>query len=194
MKMFPIFEQNLGLTPLKQFQYVHCVKSISFSSRKVCFLTGWSKNIISRPILSKNKRRGNYDFWPKSCEIHIFIVREGLFSSWTLLADCMTYWYTFLITAQLGYRLIDLISKWFLTLTLFTNWMNSFSWLYGSWWIAWLCYMQFIFWFIYCELYDESQICLALRKLQREWVLAFGAINCGIVWETVKTFWSWKGR
>ena len=37
------------------------------------------------------------------------------------------------------------------------------------------------FWFIYCEPYDESQICLALRKLQREWVLAFGAINYGIV-------------
>ena len=104
-------------------------------------LTRWSSDIISRPILSKNKRRGNYNFWPKSCEIHIFIVREGLFSSWTLLADCMTYWYTFLSTAQLGYRLIDWISKWFLTLTLFTNWMNDLSWLYGSWWIAWLCYM-----------------------------------------------------
>ena len=27
----------------------------------------------------------------------------------------------------------------------------------------------------------ESQICLALRKLQEEWVLAFDAMNYGIV-------------
>ena len=33
-------------------------------------------------------------------------------------------------------------------------------------------------WFIYCELFDESQIYL---KLQGEWVLAFGALNYGIV-------------
>ena len=140
MKFFLIFEQNHGLPSLKK----GCKINIFFST-KTCFLTGWSTNFILRP-LSQNKQRGNYHFWPKSFEIHIFIIQEALFSQLvdqftSLLADCMTYWYTFLITAQLGYRRIDWISKWFLTLTLFTNWMNDLSWLYGSWWIAWLCYM-----------------------------------------------------
>ena len=140
MNFFLIFEQNHGLPSLKK----GCKINI-FLSTKTCFLTGWSTNFILRP-LSQNKQRGNYHFWPKSFEIHIFIIQEALFSQLvdqftSLLADCMTYWYTFLITAQLGYRRIDWISKWFLTLTLFTNWMNDLSWLYGSWWIAWLCYM-----------------------------------------------------
>ena len=34
---------------------------------------------------------------------------------------------------------------------------------------------------IYCGLFDESQIYLKLRKLQGEWVLAFGALKYGIV-------------
>ena len=34
---------------------------------------------------------------------------------------------------------------------------------------------------IYCELFYESQIYLKLPKLQGEWVLAFGAINYGII-------------
>ena len=140
MKFFLIFEQNHGLPSLKK----GCKINI-FLSTKTCFLTGWSTNFILRP-LSQNKQRGSYHFWPKSFEIHIFIIQEDLFSQLvdqftSLLADCMTYWYTFLITAQLGYRRIDWISKWFFTLTLFTNWMNDLSWLYGSWWIAWLCYM-----------------------------------------------------
>ena len=140
MKFFPIFEQNHGLPSLKK----GCKINI-FLSTKTCFLTGWSTNFILRP-LSQNKQRGNYHFWPKSFEIHIFIIQEALFSQLvdqfiSLLADFMTYWFTFLITAQLGYRRIDWISKWFLTLTLFTNWMNDLSGLYGSWWIAWLCYM-----------------------------------------------------
>ena len=37
---------------------------------------------------------------------------------------------------------------------------------------------------IYCELFYESQIYLKLPKLQGEWVLAFGAINYGIVFES----------
>ena len=65
IKIFPIFEQNHGLTPLKQSQYVHCVKSIFFSSRKALFLTGWSANIISRPSLSKNNQRGKFQFLTK---------------------------------------------------------------------------------------------------------------------------------
>ena len=114
MKFFLIFEQNHGLPSLKK----GCKINI-FLSTKTCFLTGWSTNFILRP-LSQNKQRGNYHFWPKSFEIHIFIIQEGLFSQLvdqftSLLADCMTYWYTFLITAQLGYRRIDWISKWFLT-------------------------------------------------------------------------------
>ena len=44
-------------------------------------------------------------------------------------------------------------------------------------------YAKFISWFIYCELFDESQIYLTLPKLQGEWVLAFGAMNYGIVFE-----------
>ena len=45
-------------------------------------------------------------------------------------------------------------------------------------------YAKFISWFIYCELFDESQIYLTLPKLQGEWVLAFGAMNYGIVFES----------
>ena len=37
---------------------------------------------------------------------------------------------------------------------------------------------------IYCELFDESQIYLELPKLQGEWVLAFGAMNYRIVFES----------
>ena len=39
----------------------------------------------------------------------------------------------------------------------------------------------------------NPQICLVLHKLQGEWVLAFDAINYGIVRVTVNKFWSWKG-
>ena len=74
-EFFTIFEQNHGLTPLT----CPLCKIDIFSSREVCFLTGWSKNIISRPILSKNKQRGNFDFWSKSREIHIFSSRRACF-------------------------------------------------------------------------------------------------------------------
>ena len=74
-EFFPIFEQNHRLTPLT----CPLCKIDIFSSREVCFLTGWSKNIISRPILSKNKQRGSFDFWSKSREIRFFSSRRAWF-------------------------------------------------------------------------------------------------------------------
>ena len=74
-EFFTIFEQNHGLTP----SICPLYKIDIFSSRKDCFLTGWSTNIISRPILSKNKQRGNFDIWSKSREIHIFSSRRACF-------------------------------------------------------------------------------------------------------------------
>ena len=45
-------------------------------------------------------------------------------------------------------------------------------------------YAKFISWFIYCELFENLKSTFTLPKLQGEWVLAFGAMNYGIVFES----------
>ena len=59
-KKNPTFDQNHGLTPLKKASIGRLVKIFIFQSRQAFFLTGWSVNIISRPIFFKSKQRKNF--------------------------------------------------------------------------------------------------------------------------------------
>ena len=74
------------------------VKSIFVSSRRACFLLGWSSNIILRLICPKSHWDEIFsNFWTKSwvnqfetipvcplCKIDIFFVQEGLLSNWMI--------------------------------------------------------------------------------------------------------------
>ena len=64
-KIISIFDQSDGLTPLRNICIGRLGKMHIFQSRKACFLTGLSANIISRPILLKTKQRGKFRFLTK---------------------------------------------------------------------------------------------------------------------------------
>ena len=64
-RKFSFFDQNHGLILLKKIPILLLCKIRFLWSRRACFLTRWSWDIISRPILLKTKRKIS-DFSPKS--------------------------------------------------------------------------------------------------------------------------------
>ena len=64
-KKIPIVDQTHGLTPFEKISIGRLGKLLIFKSRQACFLTGWSGNIISRPILLKSKQRKKFQFLTK---------------------------------------------------------------------------------------------------------------------------------
>ena len=160
--------------------------------------------------LSKIKLRWNFpNFWPKSWfnplkKIQygdhvksIFYSLEGLvfLTGWSIylvtcwLHDILTYLLNYCSTGISSYWLNNWAIYW-LWLDLLTEWMTCRDCiaLGGLHDCARVLLCLFTVNFIM-----NPQICLVLRKLQGEWVLAFDAINYGIVWVTVNKFWSWKG-
>ena len=160
--------------------------------------------------LSKIKLRWNFpNFWPKSWfnplkKIQygdhvksIFYSLEGLvfLTSWSVhlftcwLHDILIYLLNYCSSGKSTYWLNNLVIYW-LWLDLLTEWMTccdciALGGLHD-------CASLFLCLFA-VNFMMNPQICLVLRKLLGDWVLAFDAINCGIVWVTVNKFWSWKG-
>ena len=62
-EIFLIFDQNFW--PFEKMPVCPMCKIDIFLSRKACFLSRWSANISSRPILSKNKQREKFQFLTK---------------------------------------------------------------------------------------------------------------------------------
>ena len=128
---------------------------IFFSSSKAFFRTGLSAIIASRPILFKNNQRKipnfdqNHGLIPLKKSSMATMWNPYFYSPGGLVFE--TSWSIYLVTCWL-HDISMYLSNWdidvlteylsnLLTLTLFTvcNWINDLSWLYGSWWIAWLC-------------------------------------------------------
>ena len=159
--------------------------------------------------LSKIKLGWNFsNFWPKSWfnplkKIQygdhvksIFYSLEGLvfLTSWSVylvtcwLHDILIYLLNYCSSGKSTYWLNNLVIYW-LWLDLLTEWLVVTVSLLVD------CMTVLVSFFVYftVNFMMNPQICFVLRKVQGEWVLAFDAINWGIVWVTVDKFWSWKG-
>ena len=159
--------------------------------------------------LSKIKLRWNFsNFWPKSWfnplkKIQygdhvksIFYSPEGLvfLTSWSIYL--VTCWLHDILIYLLNYCSTGISSYWLNNWAIYWLWLDLLTeWLVVTVSLLVDCMTVLVYFFVYftvnCMM--NPQICLVLRKLQGDWVLAFDAINWGIVWVTVNKFWSWKG-
>ena len=114
----------------------------------------------------------NWSIYLVTCWLHDLLI-------YTFLTGISTYWLNILVIHWLWLYLLH-VTEWMTCLD-----CMALGGLHD-------CASLFLVFFT-VNFYDESKICLALRKLQGEWVLAFGSMNYGIVWVTVNKFWSWKG-
>ena len=159
--------------------------------------------------LSKIKLRWNFpNFWPKSWFNPLKKIEYGdhvksIFYSLEGLVF-LTSWSIYLVTCWLHDILIYLLN--YCSTGISSYWLNNWAiyWLWLDLLTEWLvvtvsllvdCMTVLVYFFVYftVNFMMNSQICFVLRKVQGEWVLAFDAINYGIVWVTVHKFWSWKG-
>ena len=159
--------------------------------------------------LSKIKLRWNLsNFWPESWFNPLKKIQYGdhvksIFYSLEGLVF-LTSWSIYLVTCWLHDILIYLLN--YCSTGISSYWLNNWAiyWLWLDLLTEWLvvtvsllvdCMTVLVYFFVYftVNFMMNSQICFVLRKVQGERVLAFDAINYGIVWVTVNKFWSWKG-
>ena len=133
------------------------------------FFFSSSKAFFQGPVCPKTIKEENSNFWPRSW-FNPF-KKSSMATMWNPYFYSpgglvfVTGWPIYLVTCWLHDILIYL-SNWdidvlteylsdLLTLTLFTacNWINDLSWLYGSWWIAWLLvyFLFYLLWTLWCK-------------------------------------------